>query len=829
MLQRNKPAASTEGRFAPDFPSAADLLESFVHFSRQQFRVIVLTVILCAGLGIAYLAVARPSYIATAVMLIDAHKSSFLQDKPSISEAQFDTAAVESQLIVLRSDNVALSVINKLRLVDDPEFAHSNSPGWIATRYRAGISVIKNELAKHFDWKFADPPVQSEPSAEFMALRSALDTFKSRLEIKRDTLSFVIEVSFRSYDAEKAARIANAIVNSYIIDQLDAKYKSTLVASNWLDDRMRELRAQSSVAEQAVVDYRREHKLIDAAGKSASGQRVAELNSQLIITRTQAAEAHARLDRVQAVLSADSSGEIDGTVTDTLKNDVVTRLRGQYLDLSRKEIEWSAKYGSGHLAVVSLRKQMADTRAAIADELRRVAETYKSDFEIAKQRSEAAQKEYDLAVGQAEESNQAQVVLSDLESKSKTYRALYENFLQRYTDSVQQQSFPIPEAHLISPASRPLQQSSPKTLLVLAISVGAGIFFGFAIGVLRDLWDRVFRTTEQAEKILQAPCITLVPFAKILRSPPALPVDRFRLERTSTVKPAEEPQRKVTHEDSDKPLNRATRRQRRRAGRLAVGDSTAKTLQPAGEGSPRTFAHDSGPYWRSVDSPFTRFAESIRGIKVAIDLSRGASSSNVIGLTSALPNEGKSTLAAALALLIAQVGGRVILVDCDLRNPSLTRMLAPSAKAGLLDVASGNCSIEDVLWWSDPAIELPFLPAVVEPHVAHTAEILASKSLRSLFDQLQERYEYIIADLSPLAPVVDVRATAHLVNSYVCVIEWGQTKIDVVKRALAEAPGVHDNLLGTVLNKADIRKLHRYEAHRGEYYNSKHYSRYGFS
>ncbi len=617
MLQHNIQSAPQERRSVTEFPSPADLLESFVHFWRQQRRVIFITVLLALGLGTAYLLVAQPSYTAVATMLIDARKSSFLQDKPATSEVTLDTAAVESQLIVLKSDNVALAVINKLRLADDPEFVRPNSSfGWVSQRYRTATANIREFLRDRFGWEL---PKQTEeaapPSTEFMALRAALDIFKSRLEIKRETLSFVIEVGFRSHDPEKAARIANAIVESYIVDQLDAKYKATLVASNWLDDRMRELRTQASAAEQAVVDYQREHKLIDAAGKSASGQRVAELNSQLIIARTQAAEARARLDRVQAVLSEDTSGAVDGTVADTLKNDVITRLRGQYLDLSRKETEWSAKYGATHLAVVSLRKQMADTRAAIADELRRVAETYKSDFEIAKQRSNSAQREYDAAVGQAEQSNQAQVILSDLESKSKTYRLLYENFLQRYTDSVQQQSFPIPEAHLISPASRPLQKSSPKTFVVLLLSIGIGMIVGFIVGVIRDLWDRVFRTTEQAEKILRTPCIALVPYVDTPRTIPALPVDKFRIEQTVPPKPTESVAYESEREGQGKSLNRAARRHRRRAAQSTT-KGVANQVEPVTDVpslSPRTFAHDRRPFWRSVDSPFTRFAEFDEG------------------------------------------------------------------------------------------------------------------------------------------------------------------------------------------------------------------------
>lgn len=807
MLERNKPISSDRASLsAPEFPSTAELLDSFVHFLRQQHRVILSASLLSIALGVAYLMVARASYTAVATMLIDSRKTQFLQQQPLTSDPPIDAASVESQVIVLKSDNVALSVIKKLELNEDPEFTGSDSKGGSASLYNVALSVIK-KLQLNKVLEFTGSGSKSEPASEYLVMRRVLDIFKTRLDVRRDALSYVIEIAFRSYDAEKAARIANAIVEAYIVDQLDAKYQSTLRASNWLQDRLRDLRDQASAAEQAVVDYQREHNIVDVAGKSTSGQRVAELNSQLIIARAQAAEARARLDRIQAVLSSDSSGAVDGTVADVLKNDVVTKLRSQYLDLARKVADWSARYGSNHLAVVNLRNEMSETRAAILDELRRLAETYKSDFAIAKQRSDDVQKEYDHAVAQAEKNNQAQVVLSDLESKSKTYRALYENFLQRYMDSVQQQSFPISESRLISPALRPLGKSSPKSVFTLAISACAGIIFGLGIGVLRDLWDRVFRTTEQVEKILHAPCITLVPSLKAVAVAPALPLVETRTEEAASPSPTDNLPRPPTDATGASPPD---------------GD---KGKVP----SPRTFLHDNKTFWRSVDSPFTRFAETIRGIKVAIDLNKGVRSSEVLGFTSSLPNEGKSTLAAALALLIAQAGGRVILVDCDLRNPSLTRTLAPSAKAGILEVISEKAAIEDVLWWSDPKINLAFLPAVMKSRVAHTSEILGSAAIKTLFDELRQRYEYIIVDLSPLAPVVDVRTTAHFVNSYICVIEWGKTKIDVVKKALAEAPGVYENLLGTVLNKADISKLSRYEAHRGAYYDNKHYSRYGFS
>jgi len=239
-------------------------------------------------------------------------------------------------------------------------------------------------------------------------------------------------------------------------------------------------------------------------------------------------------------------------------------------------------------------------------------------------------------------------------------------------------------------------------------------------------------------------------------------------------------------------------------------------------------ARTTNPIWSVVDQPFSRFAESIRAIKLAGELNGSMKSIKVMGITSSLPNEGKSTLAASLGFVTAQAGGRVILVDCDLRNPSLTGTLAPHAEFGFVDVISGRKLLEEVVW-VEPSTNLVFLPTVGTSQLSTSSDILAGSATRAFFQDLRQRYDYIIVDLSPIAPVIDVRATTQFVDSFVFVIEWGRTKIDVVRHALSEARGVQQNLLGVVLNKASIRKLSRFERHKQEWYHNKRYARYGAS
>jgi capsular exopolysaccharide synthesis family protein len=215
-----------------------------------------------------------------------------------------------------------------------------------------------------------------------------------------------------------------------------------------------------------------------------------------------------------------------------------------------------------------------------------------------------------------------------------------------------------------------------------------------------------------------------------------------------------------------------------------------------------------------IDAPACAYAEAIRSIKLTIDMNNQANA-KIIGLTSSLPSEGKSTLAVAMATLIAQSGARVILVDCDVRRSSISRLLAPDASTGLLDVIAGTVDLADAVW-SDEATQLEFLP--VGESVANATEFLASKAAKSLFDTLQIKYDYVIVDLAPLVASMDVRATSGFVDSYLLVVEWGSTKIDAVQYALRNAPSVHANMVGVVLNKVDMAVMGRYDSYGANYY-----------
>ena len=605
-----------------------------------------------------------------------------------------------------------------------------------------------------------------------------------------------------------------------------------------------------------MVDFRTKNEIVSTGpgvnptDKRLLGeQQVAELSSQLIIARANTAEVKARLDRIDLVLKAGiTDTSIGATVTDTLKNEVVSKLRSQYLDLAAREADWTIRYGHDHLAVVNLRNQLREIRNSIFEELKRLGETYKSDYAIAKQREAGLQTELSLGVAASQATDAKSVTLRELQSTAQTYKTLYDNFLARYMEAVQQQSFPISEARLISAASRPLGKSHPRTNLILAVSMLGGLAIGFAIGIARDLLDRVFRSSEQVENLLQTDCIALVPLepasgskrtdeksdqngkddatiggrglagSLVSRSSEAIRSLSVVSDLHGTLKSTTSKFNAFTSSLSE---------QQKDADTLA---SSTRSATATASARAKTIMRSSNALWTVVDAPLSRYTEAIRSIKLANDLNGVVKSNRVIGFTSSLPNEGKSTIAFSLAQLTAQaqIGGKTILVDCDLRNPSLTRMLAPEAKVGLLEVLADKASLKDAIW-KDPSTNLVFLPVVSKLRLAHSSEILSSAPLKKLLEQLRETYDHVIVDLSPLAPVVDVRAIAHQIDLFVFVIEWGRTKIDIAQHALAHAPGVYENLLGVVLNKVDMHVFGRYANHQESYYYNKHYARYGYT
>jgi succinoglycan biosynthesis transport protein ExoP len=792
-------------RLQPESPdevyTASEYIEQLTGFVRRQLQIFIFITACCLALGFVYLLTTPPKYTAHAKLLIDSSKLRFLQEQQSpAADVPIDAAQVETQVEILKSENIGLSVVKDQKLADDSEFVGSN------TGLLGGIMGLIFPRGQ-----------QSESGLEHRALA----TFLAKRSITQVGRTYVLDIGFTSLNAGRSAAIANAIADAYIVDQLEAKYQATKRASVWLQDRIKELRKQATDADRAVLDYKEKNKIVSVGGNSPGGprllgeQQLEDLNTQLGTARAAAEDAKAKLERINDVMQRDVP---DAAVTDSLHSEVINRLRNQYLDIAAKEAIWAAKYGENHLAAVNLRTQMFELSRSIHDELGRIAESYKSDYEIAKTRVDGLERELQKLVASSQVVNRDRLGLTDLESTAKVYHSIYDNFLQRYMEAIQQQSFPMTEARVISAAAPPEHKSSPLAPIVLGIAGIMGLALSFGVAFLRDTIDRVFRSVRQVEGNLRVRCLAVLPMLAgpgSVRSRRSLAILALKNAALGGAKPAtarpradSEPERRVP---TGEMVETAQRAQRNLRGTSSKQNSGQRSIAP------------TRPFMRQViDEPLSPFAEAFRSIKVAADIS----GSSVIGITSTVPAEGKSTVSSNLAQLMAHAGKRVILLDGDLRNPSLTRSLARGARVGLIEVLSGQAPLDSAIY-IDEITGLRFLPGVVNSPLTHSDEILASDSFKSFVNGLRQQYDYVLIDFSPIAPIVDVRATTQVIDSYMYVIEWGKTQISFVQHELSRFPELHDRLLGVVLNKADVRVLDRYETY---YYGKRYYGgqyRYG--
>jgi succinoglycan biosynthesis transport protein ExoP len=729
------------GPFSPYRPAAENDADSgsvsilqVRDFLGRQWRLIALVTGLSIVLGTTYIAISPKRYTAQADMIIDTKRVTWTQADMASENRPIEDASVESEIETTKSEKVATAVINRLHLTEDPEFVGT---GRGLTRHILSLFRLN-----------AGPELETSKDE---VMRGVLAIVEGNLRVTRLGRSYIEQIAYTSLDRDKAANIANVFADAYIEDQLQAKFEATRRASAWLEQRIGELRQQASDAYKAVQDFKSENSIIIGVdGKLASEVELDQLGIALAKARADTSQARAKLDRISRVLEQRSDKERlaipDPVVTDALSNPVITKLRQQFLDDQNKESEWSTRYGSEHLAARNLRAEMAALQRAIWDEISRIAESYKSELQIAKSQEEAIDKRMIEVFQKSGSTRQSQVRLRELETAANTYRGIYETFLSRFTQSVQQQSFPSTEARVVTVATPPGSPSSPKTALTIALATIIGLGLGIMSAFAREQMNRQIHTRAQLERLLGTSCLAVLPVF-------------------SGKKPA--------------------------VGRRATQDSGA---------------------FRQISevAPFSATAEALRYIKVAIDLH--PTGGKVIGIVSALPGEGKTTVATSFAAFVAKSGSRTLLVDADLRNPSMTRALGYNNAPGLLNLIAEKSDFDDLVI-TDSKYKFDFLPSSTKTKPSNSSDILNSPTLKDMLRAAKIDYDYVLVDLPPILPVVDVKAVAHLFDAFVLVVEWGSTSTDEILKAVNASPILSERLLGAVLNKADEAVMRRFEGY----------------
>lgn len=758
MDARNTSLAVQQARSSDD--QASDMSIDFdwmLGVAKRQWKIVAVTVVVFVVLGIAYVLTAVPFYQATANILIDGANTVVVEQLSKFGENVDDDAAVLSQVELLKSSAITMGTVDRLKLDENPVFMASDA---------GPITQAKNfvrSLLNVSTW-FVSNTVVGEDKERLR--RNASDKVRDNMQVSRTGKSYVLALNFVSPSPELSAKIANGIAEAYLNDKLDSKYDATRRASDWLQDRIAELRQKALESDLAVQKFRTANGLVSTGTQLVSDQQLAELNSALIASQADVASKMARFNRIQQIIK---DGQMDAIVTDVLASSISNDLRSKYLAASKRADQLSAILGPDHESVVRQRNEMADYKRQMFDELRRIAESYKSDVDVATAREKSLQDSVNQATSVSAGANETMVQLRELERSAETYKNLYQSFLQKFQEAVQQQSFPVTEARIISPAVVPTTPAYPRKTLVVALFAILGAAAGSGIGMFREYRDRFFRTAEQVRDVLGLETLGTAP----LISKISKPADR------------------VGQEPSQREIRKSS----------AVMDYV-------------------------LDHPLSPFAEAMRSVKIAADMVLPSAACKIIGVVSTLPGEGKSTVAVNLSELLASQGSRTVLIDADLRNPGATRAIARHAEKGLVEAVFEQAPLEDCLLRSKRS-KLAFLPAVMKQRLPHSAELLSSAPMRHLLNRISEHADYIIIDLPPLAPVVDARAMATNVDAFVYVTEWGRVARHMVRQTLKTEPRIYEKCLGVVLNKVDMNRMKLYQTFgSAEYYHSSYATYY---
>jgi capsular exopolysaccharide synthesis family protein len=437
-----------------------------------------------------------------------------------------------------------------------------------------------------------------------------------------------------------------------------------------------------------------------------------------------------------------------------------------------------------------LRKQM-NKSALAAQEFRA-----KRDYRIAPRTSSAGKSsgnQTNAASKQAAANRQN--TMEELDSTAQTYRRIYESYLMAYTESVQKQSYPITNARVITPATRPLAKSHPRTKLILVFGALLGGFAGLGIAFFRHSIDRSVWGAHQIREDVGVECVASIPL--LAHHAPLSPVARAMLGKAamgSMMKAVvDNPSAAVS------PAVRTFKSGWALAGRKLGGRAHVPV--------PATAATDvDGILDAVVTMPFSGFSHGIKSLKTAISLAGRMRQIRCIAITSALPNEGKTTIAANLAKLFALSGVRTLLVDGDIRNASLSRALAPKRKFGLLEAIGGTVEVGKCIVRANET-GLDLLPASDAAHAAHSDEILGSEKAQCLVEELQKSYDIVIFELPPLSVSLDGLTLSSMLDCTVLVAEWGRTPAPVLSEGIRLLRSARADILGVALNKVDISTL----------------------
>lgn len=480
---------------------------------RRQWRVLTAAMVVSLGLGLLYLATAVPFYTSSSIVVLD-EDGNLREEQRSADDVDWarkdptrNSPYIVTQMQLFRSNVLVDRVIDKLGLLDNEAFMASNRSLFASAMNIGGF------LLSHLGF-IPDGSKEAEASQRRNAARQGLLT---GLQVTRIGESSALNISYLSTSPALSAEIVNAFGDAYTTDLLSARYESTRRASDWLQERIGELREKAVSADLAVQKFRGEHNLLTAQDKKTeestliSGRQLQELNTALMSANADAAFSRAQYEAIKKAIDA---GQVNAEASGTIGRFLSNELRTSYLDAVRLEADLSRRLGADNEQAVRQRRSVEQYSALMFDELKRVAESYYSEMKIADTRAANIAESVAKASITTSIADQDQVQMRELEREAETSRRLYEAFLFSYQSSNQQQSVPVLKSRVVTvgrPADAP---THPVPALIMGLCFMVGLLGGSAACSWRESRDLFFRTGDDVEEKLGLTFLGNVPLLK---------------------------------------------------------------------------------------------------------------------------------------------------------------------------------------------------------------------------------------------------------------------------------------------------------------------------
>jgi succinoglycan biosynthesis transport protein ExoP len=465
------------------------------------------------------IAQATPMYKASSRIMLDTRTFKVVSTEAALSGVDtLNIGAIQSELEVIQSEFLVGRVVDRLGLASNPDFNGTRPPGFLDTAlepvrelWHSGISSLLAPPAPPQPQQTAQPAKPTRVEDSDPGRRAAIGTVAGRLSVTLLGRTFVILVTVESTDGTMSARIANAIAEVYLADQVDNKNEANRRATEWLEERLAELRRNLQVAEESVATYRRDKGLAGSPEGSMSTQTLSDLNGKYLGAKVKRIEKEGRL---VALSKASLNPNELANISEVAANGSLSALRTQEADLNRRINEMSVQFGPAYPKLIQARAELASLRDRFMAATQSITLAVRAELDAAKSEEDELKTQLDRASVLAGATSQYEAELKQLEREAQSNRALYESFLNRFKELREQQDIQRPDARILAYAWPSGAPSSPQYKTGLFVAFLVGCLLGMAGAIAAEKLDRVFRSASQVEKATGVAVLGMVPLVR---------------------------------------------------------------------------------------------------------------------------------------------------------------------------------------------------------------------------------------------------------------------------------------------------------------------------